>query len=267
MTPGGVVYLATPGATENYLGNWLLDTQGTSLSEPVTLEPAPGVASPILNGNNGSPFGCQTVTCDGTVFAIGYASEAPVYAVVQGVTFEGAILGAMANEGVLTVMNCTFSDNAATAGAGIYNDTGLLYVSGSTFVDNTAMDGGAIYDAEGLAYVTTSTFYSNTANVGGAIKTDYGPVIVWASTFSANTANMYGNTIDDQPNGIVQAAADIFDGSCNQASGTEWDDEGYNVSSDATCLNAGQGDVDHNASLTSLLGVLSNNGGPTETML
>ena len=64
------------------------------------------------------------------------------------------------------------------------------------------------------------------------------------------------------------AAADIFNGSCQQASGT-WDDEGYNVGSDGTCLSGSPatGDVNYGLSLTSLLGPLAANGGPTQTIL
>ena len=43
-----------------------------------------------------------------------------------------------------------------------------------------------------------------------------------------------------------------------------WQDEGYNIGSDATCLKVGTGDASHGAGL---LGPLVHNGGPTETML
>ena len=65
------------------------------------------------------------------------------------------------------------------------------------------------------------------------------------------------------------AAADIFSGSCAQAAGA-WNDEGYNVGSDASCLSAPPASTDTDsagAGLASLLGPLANNGGPTETIL
>ena len=46
--------------------------------------------------------------------------------------------------------------------------------------------------------------------------------------------------------------------------GGTWKDEGHNVGADATCLKAGTGDVSQGAGL---LGPLTHNGGPTETML
>ena len=69
--------------------------------------------------------------------------------------------------------------------------------------------------------------------------------------------------------GTVWAAADIFGGSCAEGGGA-WDDEGYNVGSDASCFSATPASTDNDsagAGLASLLGPLANNGGPTETVL
>jgi hypothetical protein len=107
---------------------------------------------------------------------------------------------------------------------------------------------------------------------GGAIdngdNAGRGTVIVSMSTFSGNSASDGGaiDNGDHRGGGTVSDAADMFGGSCDQVGGT-WDDEGYNVGSDGTCLSGGSGDVNHGASLTSLLGPLANNGGPTKTML
>ena len=61
----------------------------------------------------------------------------------------------------------------------------------------------------------------------------------------------------------VWVAADIVNGSCDRPAGT-WNDEGYNVGINKTCLNAGSGDVGQGANQ---FGPLANNGGPTKTML
>ena len=266
VAPGGAVALATPGSTAHYVGNWAVGTSGTSSSEPVTIGPAAGVANPVLDGNNGSATGCQTPVCSGAVLTI--ASQ--VYAAVGGVTFQGADHsagngGAIDDEGFLTVSASTFSANAASDGGAIYNGFGDLTVSASTFSANTASTvGGAIANSDSLAYVSGSTFSANKASEGGAMSTSYGTISVWASTFSANTAAVSGATIEDESNGIVQAAADIFDGSCDPSGA--WYDQGYNVASDGTCLDNGPGDVNHHASLTGWLGPLGNYGGPTGTM-
>jgi hypothetical protein len=98
---------------------------------------------------------------------------------------------------------------------------------------------------------------------GGAIDNGTtGTMAVSGSTFSANTAKNGGGSISNSH--IAWAAADIFNGGCHEAAGGTWKDEGHNVGADATCLKAGTGDVSQGAGL---LGPLTHNGGPTETML
>jgi hypothetical protein len=64
--------------------------------------------------------------------------------------------------------------------------------------------------------------------------------------------------------GTFAAVADIFNGSCYQSSSqTKWSDVGYNVGTNATCLNAGAADASHGANR---LGPLALRGGPTKTM-
>jgi CSLREA domain-containing protein len=45
--------------------------------------------------------------------------------------------GAVLNQGTLTALNSTFSDNAGFSGGAIYNVSGTLTVTNSTFLDNT----------------------------------------------------------------------------------------------------------------------------------
>ena len=120
----------------------------------------------------------------------------------------------------------------------------VLTISGSTFWGNRATDGGAI----------------DNADRGGA------GLAISASTFSSNTATGEGGAIDNADHAgtsTVWVAADIVNGSCDRPAGT-WNDEGYNVGINKTCLNAGSGDVGQGANQ---LGPLANNGGPTKTML
>jgi fibronectin-binding autotransporter adhesin len=103
--------------------------------------------------------------------------------------------GAIANNGTLTVNNSTFSDNQATGGAGI----GIGSIGGSG-------QGGAIFN-NGTLTVNDSTFSDNQATggasttgsvlggfgVGGAINSD-SPLTVTNSTFSANRATGGGGS-------------------------------------------------------------------------
>jgi len=198
--------------------------------------------------------------------------------------------GAIANgTGTGAVSASMFSVNIAGYGGAIDSgDSGIgtLAVSASTFSDNRANGlGGAINNGStstsgmsGTLSVSASTFSANSAvgnpkapNVdteypigyGGAIDNwQTGTLSVSASTFSANTAKNGGGAINNFFS--VWAAADIFNGPCHEATGATWNDEGYNVGKDASCLKAGTGDVSHGAGH---LGRLAHNGGPTETML
>ncbi len=201
----------------------------------------------------------------------------------------GAIDSADNASGTLSVSASTFSGNVASlddAGAidnADWGGSGSLSVSASTFSDNkTVGDGGAIDNAdsmgtsEGAVLVSASTFSGNIAEArGGAIDNSdgggKGTLSVSASTFSGNRANdIYGaqgaqggDAINTGSDSTVWAAADIFNGPCHRAGGT-WNDEGYNVGSNATCLRGAKGDVGYGASR---LGPLAYHGGPSQTML
>jgi predicted outer membrane repeat protein len=104
-----------------------------------------------------------------------------------------------------TVANCTFIDNRARYGAGLYN-SGPLTVVDSTFANNVAMvNGGAIANSSSYTLtVTNSTFTSNSAgNDGGGIyNEDSVPARVKGCTFANNSAKNGGalfNTGDSSP--------------------------------------------------------------------
>ncbi len=211
---------------------------------------------------------------------------------VSGSTFvrNAAHYGGAINEGAgsATVSGATFSANSAPYGGAIATGTtatGSLAVSASTFAANHAAgNGGAIDIADGNpgnATVSASTFWGNSAagnkhvagvdsslinGNGGAIDNadngGTGTAVVSASTFSGNAAKHSGGTVAN--GGTLFVGADIFNGSCYQSSSqTKWSDVGFNVGTNATCLNAGAADVSHGANR---LGPLARRGGPTRTM-
>jgi hypothetical protein len=219
--PGDTVALATPGSVLPYVGNWDISTAGTTPAEPLTVEPAPGVSGPALDGNNGSATGCQTAACDGPVLAVLAAATL----VLEGVTIENGrndltgLGGAIANNdgGTVEVASSTFLENTAPGGDGGAIDNGdggegTLSVSASTFVGNSAKDGGAI--ANGLSggtgnlTVVGSTFSGNMSADGGAIDNGdagTGSLAVATSTFAGNTASTNGGAIDSGDGGGVGA--------------------------------------------------------------
>ena len=281
---GGTIYLASGTysifslITISYTGN-------------VTIQAEPG-ASPALNGGTTSGLlsfnNTSTVaTVSGITIENGSNSGAGggIYnranLTVSNVTFSNNVSGnsamsmngnggAIYNFGTLSVTDSTFNSNSVVgisggssgSGGAIYSGTNLT-VSDSTFSGDSAPtngDGGAIYFV-GPATISDSTFAGNSAvGNGGAIQ-DIGTGTFTNSTFSGNTAT----SGPDIWNGhIASAGADIFGDSCFNA-GATWNDLGYNaVPSSNGCLFAGAGDVT-SATVTSDLGSLTANGGPTQT--
>ena len=198
---------------------------------------------------------------------------------VSGNSGGGAIY---ANGGTVTIDNSTFAsnhaDNVYEDGGAIFNSAATITITNSTFSGNTANGsnqytyGGAIYNT-GWLTVTNSTFSGNSAGQwGGAINSYGGQQVVRNSTFSGNTAGVAGAAfyssyttstfsgnlfVTNKVGGTVQSCVNSF--------GTTLNDQGYNVADDATCFNAGSGDVTTIAAAIGL-GSLAPNGGPTLTM-
>ena len=122
---------------------------------------------------------------------------------IKGITFQHGKLqnsgGAISNDGILTVTNCTFKDNTAdnevggallthtqltvvncifmgniaNSGSAIFNKGGILTVSGSMFTYNQAVDdaidfysGGTINDYIGILQLIGNSFINN---IGSAL--------------------------------------------------------------------------------------------------
>jgi hypothetical protein len=123
---------------------------------------------------------------------------------LRGVSLEDGVAtsastsrgGAILNEGILDLADCTLDGNDALEGGAIYND-GFLAVDSCTFSSNDARDvgggagdGGAIFSSTfKLMIVTGSTFVGNGADGrGGAVFSDFGSITdLENSTFSGNT--------------------------------------------------------------------------------
>jgi hypothetical protein len=186
--------------------------------------------------------------------------------------------GGIYSNGKLTVSSSTLSANIGGSAGGIYNDNSLLTVSSSTLSRNSAATGGGIINSSyGVVTVSDSTLYANSAlngAGGGVVNDDLGRLTVTNSTLSANSAagSGFGGGINTGgfvllQNSIVAgniglAGADVF-GSVSSASS-------YNVVG-VGVLGISDG-VNHNRAGTSaqpldpLLGPLSDQGGPTQTL-
>ena len=290
---GDTVALTTAGSEGNsatyYTGQFTITTAGTSTSAPLTIEPANGVAGPILDGAN-----------TGTVLSIGSG----VTVVISDITVQHGNAantgGGLYNPsgGDVTLSDDTFSDNTAfIAGGAIENSGGgILTVTGSTFTGNSvtivnrvpayggAIDNGQSYGS-GTVTISESTFVGNTTTGdGGAISNGVqygsGTLTVTGSTFEGNVAQQGGSSIvngSHRGQGTVTVAADIFadTNTCNMGDTSDghphvWNDGGYNVAENTSCFGSSPSSTDNTvaaAGLSTLLGPLAANGGQTQTLL
>lgn len=180
---------------------------------------------------------------------------------------------------IMTVTNCTLSDNHAEVGGAIRNG-GTLTVTGSTFSGNSgSINAGAIQNGPNVLTLTNSTFSGNSTTgsgsngIGGALRTAGSPTVT-NCTFSGNTATLRGGAIEiaagatpnfsntlvagnsapigPDINGGVTAGGSNLIGKSDGSSGLTNGNNGNKVGSIATPLDP-------------QLGTLANNGGPTQT--
>jgi predicted outer membrane repeat protein len=195
---------------------------------------------------------------------------------------SGSNGGAIYSEGNLTVRDSTFINNTSLGNGGAIYSSSTLDITGSTFVNNSALSGGAVYVDGGLFVnpttprsIVNNTFVSNQANVsnglGGGVQIrgsestfpgEYVPVLA-NNTFSGNGASSGGALYST---GGVSILNNIFANSTNGRDCAHLSIGGmvsasHNLIEDGTNCFPGPfvaGDP--------MLGPLSDNGGPTQTM-
>ncbi|QDV53622.1 choice-of-anchor Q domain-containing protein [Gimesia fumaroli] len=127
------------------------------------------------------------------------------------------------NDGTLTVLNSTFTDNFAFSGGGIYSSGGSLTVTGSEFNHNsaTSRSGGGLFQSDGNLTVHQSQFLENSGKNGAGIAfevnaTQNEPQPVWTmnvtnSTFIGNTGGTGGGIHFDSPSKTLDQLAFVTD--------------------------------------------------------
>ena len=177
----------TAGADEiifvNVTGTIVLTTSQLEISSSMTIQ-GPGAEQLAISGNN---------TC--RVFDIDTAESVDIsgLSIVSGNSISVGGGGGIFNRADnLTVTDCIFSSNTATAGGGMYNEDCNPTVMNCIFSSNTAtMDGGGIYNYLSSPTVTNCTFSNNSSNNdgGGMHNYEYSSPTVMNCTFSNNSAN------------------------------------------------------------------------------
>jgi len=254
----------------------------------------------ILHGK-----GELTVNGDGDhrVFSVPEGVEAELRGiVVTNGTVSNDVGGGILNQGTLTLIDCTVSENTADVGADGYGDGGGVFNEGTlaltdcTVSGNSAGDdGGGIVNTgpiadpnSGVLTLTNSTVWGNIARFGGGIwngKT----TTVTNSTVSENTAADFGGGIDSGRTPTVLTVTNstfsgnnagvegnaIFGGTGHTLTGSLIDGDcsgpvtsnGYNIESpDDTCgFDTNKGDQVNVSTDDLNLGPLQDNFGPTMT--
>ncbi len=266
-------------------GTIILGDQLPGITEALTID-GPGAGSLTISGNN-------------LYRIIGIAPAIAVnmqnLTIADGAAPDNSGAGIF-SYGILTISNCAFSNNTASIyGGAIYNcDFATLNILNSTFSVNSAgYYGGAIYNAlnatanisnstfsgnsvpasggaifnyqDAIANISNSTFSGNTAAYGGGLyNRSLATANISSSTFSGNSAAVSGGAIMNFAAVILQnsiVANSPSGGNCyNEAS---LNSIGYNLDTDNTCSLTEPTDLPNTSPQ---LGVLADNGGPTDTM-
>ena len=185
-------------------GNYVND-KTLSISKSLTLE---GSANTVIDGNASK---IMEVTADATV-------------VLTNLSFtngNAALVGAISNEGKLTISNSNFYSNKATGNSGtIITNKNKLNINNSKFYQNSAGKGVVNNQNNALLVIDNSEFYNNDMT---SFSNSYGIVYTTSSnatisnTVFRNNAVKYGGAIyatksSDATIGIVNIINSTFEG-------------------------------------------------------
>jgi CSLREA domain-containing protein len=115
--------------------------------------------------------------------------------------------GLQNQQGKVTIIHSTFSNNSVTgAGGGVLNSGNLatMTITDSTFSNNSAgNEGGGVDNAGATLTIANSTFTGNSSNYGGGVQNINGTLTLLNSTFSGNSATMAGGAVGTYNNSAV----------------------------------------------------------------
>ena len=184
-------------------GNYVND-KTLSISKSLTLE---GSANTVIDGNASK---IMDVTADATV-------------VLTNLSFtngNAALVGAISNEGKLTISNSNFYSNKATGNSGtIITNKNKLNINNSKFYQNSAGKGVVNNQNDALLVIDNSEFYNNDmtsfSNSYGIVYTTSANATI-SNTVFRNNAVKYGGAIyatksSDATIGIVNIINSTFE--------------------------------------------------------
>ncbi len=177
--------------------------------------------------------------------------------------------------GALTLTASTLSGNiansASSGGGGLFTYSGTVDLIRTTLANNMAYNGGGIYSYGGMVTIDSST-------ISGNMATSLGGGIVNVANLTIRHSTITNNSGDGAGGGVASYGADIsvthsiIAGNSSTSGGRDiqggFSSQGYNlIGIDDGAVFAATGDQvgSSGTPLDPLLGVLANNGGPTQT--
>jgi len=215
-------------------------------------------------GGIGSGRGTLTVTDSTVSNNEGGGIQAGLWITVTNSTVSQNVGLGLSAEGILQLASSTVSGNAA---GGIVNRVGPLIVTDSTISGNSNdNEGGGIRiegdsDVETEAFVVNSTVSGNSASQGSGIACFDASLVISHSTVSDSVYVASGDA-----SASVTTEASVVDGACTQeGDAVTWTSSGYNIESPGNTCGFDQATDLVLTSEELDLGLLQDNGGPTET--
>ena len=198
------IELAGDGHTIHITNGNYVNDKTLSISKSLTLE---GSANTVIDGNASK---IMEVTADATV-------------VLTNLSFtngNAALVGAISNEGKLTISNSNFYSNKATGNSGtIITNKNKLNINNSKFYQNSAGKGVVNNQNDALLVIDNSEFYNNDmtsfSNSYGIVYTTSANATI-SNTVFRNNAVKYGGAIyatksSDATIGIVNIINSTFE--------------------------------------------------------
>ena len=225
---------------------------------------------PVINARTAvaiQGLGARILTIDGSG-AGGSVFQNRTNTTISGLTITGGSGnpfggGIYNNRGSLTVDACTIAGNTASNGGGIGTVDGGLVLTNTTVSGNA---GGGLYLSNSIVTRTTTITNSTiSGNTGNGINHVAGAVTTSLSTIANNNATGYALSA----NGSAKIGSTIIFGNATSdvtTTRTPYTSSGYNIvgKGNGAANFTGTGDQINPAG-GARLGILANNGGPTDT--
>jgi len=259
LNEGGIVTLTGSTVTDNSAivsGGGIYNDSGTVtlIDSTVTANTSSAEGGGMYNFQGTLSLTGSTVSLNesgstgGGLYSESGTLELITSTVDRNTAYSGAGIGG--NAGTVTLTDSTVSDNTASSdGGGIHNAASILTLANSTLSGNAAIFGGGIHNHADTVFLTNSTISNNAASLGGGIYSGAGIMTLTNTIVAANTGLVF---IDISGSATIDSSHNLI-GNGLGLTGLTNGSNGNQVGTIASPIDP-------------LLGGLTDNGGPTQTM-